>query len=71
MLAAVEHIYPLVEQYNAGPPRLSASNDKVNSAKRRRVDNQATHFHHQRVHDEEEEDSFDSDDEDYDSDESD
>ena len=70
MLAAVEHIYPLVEQYNAGPPRLSASNDKVNSAKRRRVDNQATHFHH-RVYDEEEEDSFDSDDEDYDSDESD
>lgn len=71
VLAAVEHIYPLVEQYNAGPPRLSASNDKLNSAKRRRVDNQAAHFHHHRVYDEEDEDSFDSDEEDYDSDESD
>ena len=70
MLAAVEHIYPLVEQYNAGPPRLSASNDKVNSAKRRRTDNQGAQFHHHRVYDDEDEDSFDSED-DYDSDESD
>ena len=70
VLAAVEHIYPLVEQFKAGPPRLSASNHKVKTAKRRRLDNPSMHTPHYHGY-EDEEDSSDSDDEDYDSDESD
>ena len=69
VLAAIDYIYPLVEKFKAGPPRLSASN-VAKAVKRRRVDNSNLRGH-QFNFDDDDEDSLDSDDEeDYDSDES-
>ena len=69
MLSAIDYIYPLVEKFKAGPPRLSANN-AVKSVKRHRTTHSDIH-EHQFNFDDEEEDSLDSgDDDDFDSDES-
>lgn len=70
VLAAIEHIYPLVEKYNAGPPRGSSSNDSLKS-KRQHTSYSNVQTHHQHHSYKDDDESFDSDDEDdIDSDES-
>lgn len=72
VLAAVDYIFPLVEKFQAGPPRIS-SNHSLKSAKRPQTEQSNIHVHHlQNSYDDDDDDSLDSeDDEDeFDSDDS-
>lgn len=72
VLSAVEYIYPLVEKFQAGPPRGSGSEHSLKSAKRPRVEKDIhVHHHHLNSFEDDDDDSYDSDDEDdFDSDDS-